>query len=73
MLIITIKLKYDTQMEGMKATIHRIEKNINYAKNRIYKVEMPGQRSDEDDSYIRTAGCDLICRVEIESRYGRRW
>lgn len=26
------------------------------------KVEMPGQRSDEDDSYIRTAGCDLICR-----------
>ena len=26
------------------------------------KVEIPGQRSDEDDSYIRTAGCDLICR-----------
>lgn len=37
MLIITIKLKYDTQMEGMKATIHIFEKNINYAKNRIYK------------------------------------
>lgn len=24
-------------MEGMKATIHIFEKNINYAKNRIYK------------------------------------
>ena len=24
-------------MEGLIATIHRIEKNINYAKNRIYK------------------------------------
>lgn len=24
-------------MEGMKATIHIFKKNINYAKNRIYK------------------------------------
>lgn len=26
------------------------------------KLDIPGQRSAEDESYISTAGCDMICR-----------